>query len=938
MERPVIADAVSNLEALRSENARLHHELLQVREEFKSVTLQNQMILDAVDSVIIDWDLVYNRFTRINIPEGILGYRQDEIGNGIDWMRQVIHPDDMEKFNRAVMELLQSTQTELSIEVRCRHKDGFYCDLRGQAVVYRELGTSRPLRIIASYRDVTVERNIYRALQQNEKRYRVTIEAFDGVTFEWDLETGHFSRSANITRVLGYELHEVKPTLEWGQALYHPDESLRIRNEYQQVLLSEEKHYRSLMRMRHKSGEYRWMKMNCIIDRNEQGKARKVTGSYLDVTDQINAEQELRLSEERYRIATEAIQGIVFDWNVQTNVVYRSTGVYRILGYAAEEVVPHTDWWQQLIHDDDRQRTVQEAHRFIQSREMHGNITYRIRHRDGHYLNVHSNFLAIRNEHGQAERIVGCIIDLTPRIQAEQAQRTAEQNFHQLFQDVPLGLVVIDPDHYLVECNQAFADMVGVSVTQLIGSHVCSTDSLKAWSRLLHPDGASKDHELHFMGEQIITRTDGTPLPVYLRSKLIEYQNHDKPHYFVIAEDLTARKQSEQEMQELQRHMQETQKMESLGVLAGGIAHDFNNLLTVIMGNMSLLKQDTARHEKYQDAIEQSEQASMQAAELCKQLLAYAGRGKLENRPFNLSELVENSRALLNSAASRSHRLHFHLSSGLPCIAGDPSQIRQTLLNLVQNAAESMTSHGGTIDVLTGIRKLDETALQQCLFVQQQKPGDYVWLEVRDKGAGMDEAVRQRIFEPFYTTKFTGRGLGLSAVAGIVRNHRGFLQFNSTPNQGTSFRIYFPMDTSAASSLAIASTTPLIQATRKQGTILVVDDEPSVRMVLARLLARRGFAVIEAEDGEEALELLERHADALRLVILDLTMPRRDGMSALQEMRKAGNKTPVLVISGYYSRELAPKLDELQAQFLSKPFTQQSLLAMIDPILIDTSA
>lgn len=935
MDRPVIADPVSNLEALRSENARLHHELLRAREALKTVELQNQMILDAVDSVIIDWDLIHSRFSRINIPEGILGYRQDEIGNGVDWMKKVIHPDDMNKFDRAVNELLQSTQTELSVEVRCRHKDGDYRDIRGQAVVHRELGTSKPLRIVASYRDVTVEQNIYRTLQQNDKRYRVTTDAFDGVTFEWDLETNVFSRSSNITRVLGYELHEVKPTLEWGQSLYHPDDCVRIPEEHQQVLASTDRQYRSLLRMRHKNGEYRWMKLHGIIERNEQGKARRVTGCYLDITEQVKAEQELRLSEERYRIATEAIQGIVFDWNVQTNVVYRSTGVYRILGYSAEEVVPNTAWWQNLIHEEDRQRTIDEAYRFIQSREMHGNITYRIRHCDGHYLNVHSNFLAIRNEHGQAERMVGCIIDLTPRLQAEQAQRAAEKNFHQLFQDIPLGLVVIDPDHFLVECNQAFADLVGLPVAQLIGSHVCSMDSLKAWTKLLHPKNATSDDESDFMEEQIITRSDGTQLPVFIRSKLIAYQNQEKPHYFVIAEDLTARKQAEQEMQELQTHMQETQKMESLGVLAGGIAHDFNNLLTVIMGNLSLLKQEASKQERYQDAIEQSEQASMQAAELCKQLLAYAGRGKLENRPFNLSELVENSRALLNSAASRHHRMHFHLSSGLPSIAGDPSQIRQTLLNLVQNAAEAMSSHGGTIDILTGIRSLDEPALQQCLFVQQHGAGEYVWLEVRDTGSGIDYAVGQRIFEPFYTTKFTGRGLGLSAVAGIVRNHRGFLHYKSVPHQGTSFRIYFPIDASAARSLNTVPTIVPASVVRNQGTILVVDDEPSVRMVLAKLLSKRGFAVIEAEDGEEALELLDRHADALRLVILDLTMPRRDGMSALQEMRRQGNETPVLVISGYFSRELAPKLEDLKAQFLSKPFTQQSLLAMIDPILAD---
>lgn len=377
------------------------------------------------------------------------------------------------------------------------------------------------------------------------------------------------------------------------------------------------------------------------------------------------------------------------------------------------------------------------------------------------------------------------------------------------------------------------------------------------------------------------------------------------------------------------------QKLDSLGVLAGGIAHDFNNLLTVILGNLSLIRQDTPSNSQHYEALQQSEQASIHAAQLCRQMLAYAGRGKLENRPFDLTELVDSSRALINSAAGKNPSLHFHLSTGIPSMAGDPSQIRQVLLNLVQNAAESIPAAGGTIDVLTGVGSLDERLLKQCLFLNQHQPGDYLWLEVRDSGQGMDDTTSKRIFEPFFTTKFTGRGLGLAAVAGIVRNHRGLIQYHSEPQIGTFFRIYFPIDASSARPLSasVINIPDVVKPSRTQGTILVVDDEPTVRMVLARLLAKRGFAVIEAENGNEALEMVARHATALQLIILDLTMPHRDGLSTLEELRNQQNETPVVIISGYYTSELIPRLEQLNAGFISKPFSAQGLLATIDPIL-----
>lgn len=789
-------------ERLRTENIHLQKELEQAQQQVAEAQTRLNLIAKAISSVVIDWDLTTNQFFRFNSPETLMGYGPDEMAYSLDEFRNGVHPEDLPRFDYSLREWLQGNETSFDLEVRSRHKDGSYRDLRGHAVVIREVDTARPLRVVASYSDVTPERQALRSLQ---------------------------------------------------------------------------------------------------------------------------------LSEERYRLATEATQGIVFDWNLTSNAVYRSSGVERLLGYDSKEVMPSPEWWLDKIHPEDRGSVLSLVQTFFEPGQSHGNITYRVRHSLGHYLHVHSNYLVIRDSTGRAERVAGCIVDLTPRIMAEEAQHLAEKNFHQLFHDNPLGLVVISPTRQILECNQAFARMLNLSITQIMDKRVSEIPGI---AECLENISTTEFDQLKVWEKQLL-RSDGTRVPVQIRCKLISYQKHDEPCLFGMIEDLTSRQRAELEKRQLELHLQETQKLESLGVLAGGIAHDFNNLLTVILGNLSLIRQDTPRNSQTYEALQQSEQASVQAAELCRQMLAYAGRGKLENRPFDLSVLVESSKALLGSAAGKHTALHFHLSTGIPSMAGDPSQIRQVLLNLVQNAAEAIPPAGGTIDVLTGVGSLDDTLLKKCLFYQQHQSGDYLWLEVRDSGQGMDDATCKRIFEPFFTTKFTGRGLGLAAVAGIVRNHRGLIQYHSEPQIGTFFRIYFPIDRSVTAPTVPA--TPGSQEVGKpssnQGTILVVDDEPTVRTVLARLLAKRGFVVIEAENGNEALEMVARHANALRLIILDLTMPHRDGLSTLEELRKLQNQVPVVIISGYYSSELIPRLEQLNAKFVSKPFSAQGLLATIDPLL-----
>jgi two-component system, cell cycle sensor histidine kinase and response regulator CckA len=278
---------------------------------------------------------------------------------------------------------------------------------------------------------------------------------------------------------------------------------------------------------------------------------------------------------------------------VPANRIYRSSGVVRILGYQPEEVVPVNEWWLDRVHPDDRSTFVRETQTFLDKGELRGEFTYRVRHSLGHYLWVRSSFLAIRDALGQAERVIGCITDVTERLQAEERQKAAERIFRQLFNDIPLGVGVVDPDLNIIEANHTFAELIGYSVEELQRMNIADISVPDEFrSQVDGPYRKLWSGEIdQFEWEKHLVHKDGTRFPVHLRYKKIQYGKYDRPCGLGILEDLRERRRSEAERQKLERHLQEAQKLESLGVLAGGIAHDFNNLLTVILGNLSLVRQ-----------------------------------------------------------------------------------------------------------------------------------------------------------------------------------------------------------------------------------------------------------------------------------------------------------------------------------------------------------
>lgn len=393
--------------------------------------------------------------------------------------------------------------------------------------------------------------------------------------------------------------------------------------------------------------------------------------------------------------------------------------------------------------------------------------------------------------------------------------------------------------------------------------------------------------------------------------------------------DVTDRRAAEAKHRELEAHLQRSQRLESLEVLAGGMAHDFNNLLLGILGNTSLAMEGLPPNSPAQARLRASEHAAFRAADLVNQMLAFAGKGRYAVQPLDLSAMALELTPVLGSMMPTGVLLETDLRQGLPAVDVDPAQMKQCLQALVINSAEAISGTDGRVQLRSGtLPNLEPLGL--C--VGTVPDGPCVYLEVSDSGCGIPEAQLPRIFEPFYSTKFSGRGLGLAAALGIARGHRGCIQVRSIKGEGSTFRIVLPAVGASLPPAPAPLRPPVSGRSATPPRILVVDDEEVVRIVVSDFLARLGYSVDSASDGDEALDKLRRTPEAYGLVVLDLTMPTLGGVEVVRIMKAEDLDVPVLLTSGFSLRELPPELAETGATFIQKPYSMAALEGQVQSL------
>ena len=406
---------------------------------------------------------------------------------------------------------------------------------------------------------------------------------------------------------------------------------------------------------------------------------------------------------------------------------------------------------------------------------------------------------------------------------------------------------------------------------------------------------------------------------------------YDQVEYnLALVTDITDRLRSEEERRQFEKQMVQTQKMESLGVLAGGVAHDFNNLLAAIMGHSELTKRRLPNGSPAIEHLKQIEHAAERAADLAKQMLAYSGRGKFVVERIDLNSLLKEMLHMLQVSISKKVVLRLNPYPTLPALNADATQLRQIIMNLVINASEAIGERSGVISITTGCMDCDESYLKNIWLNENLTGGLYVYLEIADTGCGMDKETLAKIFDPFFSTKFTGRGLGMSAVMGIVRGHNGAIKVYSELGQGTTFKILLPASEKPAA--LFASETPEENWTGT-GKVLLVDDEETVRGIGVEMLKELGFSTITARDGKEALEIYRNTPDII-LVILDLTMPRMDGEQCFRELKTINPQVKVVISSGYNEQEVSQKfIGKGISGFVQKPYKLAVLRGIIKKLL-----
>jgi PAS domain S-box-containing protein len=762
------------------------------------------------------------------------------------------------------------------------------------------------------------------ALRESEERLNYMMSNSPSVIYTCR-PSGDFGAtfvSENVVHQLGYEASAFIADPGFWAAHIHLDDKQRVFDGLS-ALFAEGSHTHEY-RFLHKDGAWRWMHDELRLIRNAAGEPVEILGSWVDITDRKQAEDALGESERKYRTLFDSATDAIFILDLNGNILDINRTAHARLGYTKREMLS-----MHVSRLDPPEFAVRVSERLTQVSRS-GVAVFESAHlrKDGSVMPVEINSRLLEYE-GRQEYF-SIVRDITDRKRAEEALRESEERFRTLLARVDsVAVQGFGPDGVVHYWNKASERLYGYSAEEAQGRNILDL--------IVSPEArgpiANAITQMAESGsplpssEASLLRKDGSRVTVYASYAVVNMPGR-APELYCIDIDLTDRKRAEQERLELERRLLYAQKLESLGILAGGIAHDFNNLLMAVLGNLDLALRKVSPVSPARANIEQSAQAARRATDLTRQMLAYSGKGRFIVKPMDLSELVEENTHLFRASVARTATLDVRLGRSLPSIEADVGQVQQVIMNLITNAAEAIGDSSGGIIITTGMQECDAQCLKQSRLEDVPPAGRFVYLDVSDTGCGMDEQTQQRLFDPFFSTKAPGRGLGMSAILGIVRGHGGAIFVESSPGRGTSVRILFPAPEEARTENEAVNNTRAAEAgaPAMSGTVLVVDDEEIVRMVCKEMVETMGLQVLTASDGREAVDLFTSHADSISHVILDLSMPNMDGMAAFTELVRIKPSVKVILSSGYDEQESLQRLSGPgPAGFIQKPYSLQSL-------------
>ncbi len=637
-----------------------------------------------------------------------------------------------------------------------------------------------------------------------------------------------------------------------------------------------------------------------------EGEIQGILGVNIDITDRQRAEAALRSSEARLRLVTASIPVILFALDHEGVFTFVEGQGLEVLGIRADNLIGRSVFEMANLAP----RLMEIMQLGLAGGAL--NVVFEANRR------AFELWLSpLTSPGGEPKGVIGMAVDVSERERTAQALRDSEERYRILFDSNPHPMWAYDLETLaFLAVNDAAIRHYGYSRAEFLQMTIADIRPREDVPALREHVTQVTDG-LDESGVWRHRKKDGTLIEVEITSHTLVLDG--RPAKVVLATDVTERRRTEEALRR-------SQKMESLGILAGGIAHDFNNLLVAILGQTSLALSQLGADSLARMPIEKAVAASRRASDLTRQLLAYSGRGQFERRPIALNHLIQDNLHLFEVAVPKNVILRSDLAEPLPLIIGDAGQLQQVIMNMIINAAEAIGDRAGQVMVRTRqqLLAIKEVAAWQ-IGDEALSPGEYVLLSIQDDGPGMDAKTLPRIFDPFFSTKFTGRGLGLSAVLGIVRGHGGGLKVTSELKVGTTFEIVLP-------SGAVEAVEPVIQEVLQevdvtQQLVLVIDDEEPVRDAVTDILELEGLRVLTAPDGRTGLELYQQHQAEIRLILLDLSMPGLNGEETLHELRQVDAHVRVLLSSGYSQAEVAERFaGQSEVRFIQKPYDAEQLL------------
>ena len=783
-------------------------------------------------------------------------------------------------------------------------------------------------------KEIAERKSTEESLRKSEERFQLATRAATVGIWDWDVVNNILIWDDSMYSLYGIRKEDFSGVFETWSNMVPPEDRQYAESEIQ-AALNGEREYDIIHRIARPDGEIRFIKVGSRTYFDENGKPLRIVGTNIDITDIKDAEENLSKKNEMLESLLKNLQIGVYMIEVPSGKpLLANEASFKLLGRG---ILPEANSSNitkvyDLYKTDSNEPYPNEELPLIvamsgESKHIDDMIVVKP---DGTRTALEVFGSPIKDEKGNVWASLVSFQDITERKQHEILMTSLSQRLQLATSSAKLGVWDWNVRENIMLWDDRMFELYGITRDTF-------PNSIDAWMAGLHPEDkeisiaecqAALNGKKEFNTEFRVLHPDGTVMHIRARGLVLFGTDGTAERMLGINYDISELKRAEEEKHILEQQFQQTQKLESLGMLAGGIAHDFNNILAIIMGNCSLARMDSENADNYLPEIEK---ATDRAAALCRQMLAYAGKAQLAITQINMWLLVDEMINMLKATLPQNAEIKPYLAVDIPHVNGDASQIRQIVMNLIINASEAVGDAQGEIRISLTKTMRTEKQPDKDYHGKTIPPGEYICLEVTDTGCGMDEETKWRIFEPFYTTKFTGRGLGMSAVLGIIMSHKGALQLFTQPSHGTTFRVYLPCGENGAESQIDIAPSELWLGS---GTILLAEDEEPIRKLARVLLKKLGFDVIEASNGREALELYQKNAADITLVITDMGMPVMDGYHLFHELKQLAPNLAIIISSGFGDTEVSTRIRaEDIAGSIRKPYNFDQLRDVLKSVV-----